>query len=98
MNNDQIIGAGGTFCMDMRDGTIEQHLSNGEVRVFPPTSGSGKTVLSRQLMAHDAQHTAIMGATRDGMSMSAFRSRDSGESCQPVKKGSRLLGSLLSRQ
>jgi hypothetical protein len=92
MDNDQIIDAGGTFYMDVRDGTVEQHLNNGEVRTFPPSNGKSVSPLMVEL--HDAQHTAILGATRDGMS--AFQPREANEPGQP--KGSRLLASLMSRQ
>lgn len=92
MNDDQIIGAGGTFYMDVRDGTVEQHLSNGEVRTFPPSNGKSVSPLMVEL--HEARHTAILGATRDGMS--ALRPREANEPRQP--NGSRLLASLLSRQ
>jgi hypothetical protein len=89
-----------TFYIDVRDGTLEQHLSSGEVRTFPPASG--KSVSSLMIAARDdnPQHKMIFGSTRDGMSagMCAIRSRDTGEARQSRKTGSRLLASLLSRQ
>ncbi|WP_155642073.1 hypothetical protein [Burkholderia cepacia] len=66
MDNDEIMGAGGTFFLDVPDGTVEQNLSNGEVRTFPPSNGKSVSPLMVEL--HKARHTATLGATRDGMS------------------------------
>jgi hypothetical protein len=82
------------FYIDMRDGTVEQHLSSGEVRTFPLSSGksvSGLTALYRE----NARHRAIVGSTRGGMS--AFLTLASRKARQPRGACSRLLVSLLSR-
>lgn len=92
MDNDQIIGSGGTFYMDVRDGTVEQHLSNGEVRTYPPSNGKSVSPLMVEL--HEARHTVSLGATRDGMS--TLRPREVSAPRQPKTSG--LLASLLSRQ
>ncbi|GAB6849163.1 hypothetical protein JCM10599A_29670 [Paraburkholderia kururiensis] len=86
------IDAAGTFFLDVRDGTLEQHLANGEVRTFPPANGKSVSPLMVEL--HASRHTVPPATTRDGMS--ALRRRGASEPRQ--RAGSRLLASLLSRQ
>ncbi len=83
-----------TFYINMRDGTVEQHLSSGQVRTFPPSSGKSVSSLAA-LYGENARHRAIVGSTRGGMS--AFLTLASRKACQPSSACSRLLASLLSR-
>lgn len=86
-----------TFYIDVRDGTLEQHLSSGEVRTFPPSSGKSVSNLMTASRDENPQHKAIYGSTRAGMS-AAFRSLNSREARQPSPMCSRLLASLMSRR
>jgi hypothetical protein len=83
------------FYIDIRDGTVEQHLSSGEVRTFPPSDGKTSSSLTL-LCDENARHRAITGSTRG--SMSTFLRLTSCKARQPGTECSRLLVSLLSRR
>lgn len=86
------------FYIDMRDGTLEQHLSDGEVRTFPPSNGKSVSPLVTAVLrdGNDVQHMAIVGSTRAGMSTCLPLASSPARS--PSGKCSRLLATLLSRR
>ncbi|WP_325086037.1 hypothetical protein [Burkholderia contaminans] len=86
-----------TLHIDVRDATLEQHVSNGEITTIPPTGGESVSSLMSTCRDSDPQHKLVFGSTRAGMS-AAYRSLGSDEKRSSRKPASRLLAKLLSRQ
>lgn len=84
------------FYFDVRDGTVEQHLSNGDVEVIPPSNCNGKSVSNLLIASREEgpQHKMVIGQSRHGKSASHI-TKKSGPS---GKAGSPLLAWLLSRR
>ena len=83
-----------TFYIDVRDGTVEQHLGGGEVRTFPPSSGKSVSPLLLSALAARVGHRACFASTRDASNV--YR-RLASANARPPLAASRLLAGLMTR-